>query len=66
MMKNLVSAIVVNWQPTIVQMINAVLAVLVVQDMVVMFHHATAVRVIQTYRAQMMTMSITVAIVIIT
>ena len=50
----------------IVQMINVVLAVLVVQHMVVMYHHVTPVNAILTSLAPMMIVSITAAIVIIT
>lgn len=65
-MLNPTSAPVVNWQLMIVQMINAVPAVLVVQDMVAMYHHVTPVNAILTSLAPMMIVSITAAIVIIT
>ena len=65
-MLNPPSALVVNWQLMIVQMINAAPAVLVVQDMVAMYHHVTTVSAILTSRAPMMIVSITAAIVIIT
>ena len=65
-MLNPPSALVVNWRLMIVQMINAVPAVLVVQDMVAMCHHVTPVNAILTSLAPMMIVSITAAIVIIT
>ncbi len=61
-----VTAIVANWQHMIVQTINVVLAVLVVQHMVVMYHHVTPVNAILTFRAPIMKVSFSVAIAIIT